>query len=87
MAKAIELGFQVAKPLGDSAQYDVIVDLGGRFVSVQIKSTYHGDSGATTGTYEASPLHACDPTDFTGRRTSIIWQFTAFRKTCGTLYR
>ena len=61
MAKAIELGFQVAKPLGDSAQYDVILDLGGRFVSVQIKSTYHGDSKATPGTYEASLLHACGP--------------------------
>jgi PD-(D/E)XK endonuclease len=61
MTKAIELGFQVAKPLGDSAQYDVILDMGGRFVSVQIKSTYHGDSNATPGTYEASLLHACGP--------------------------
>jgi hypothetical protein len=50
-----------AKPLGDSAQYDVILDLGGRLVSVQIKSTYHGDSKATPGTYEASLLHACGP--------------------------
>jgi hypothetical protein len=61
MTKAIELGFQVAKPLGDSAQYDVILDLGGRFVRVQIKSTYHGDSKATPGTYEASLLHTCGP--------------------------
>ena len=39
MSKAIELGFQLAKPLGDTAQYDAVLDLGGRFISVQVKST------------------------------------------------
>jgi hypothetical protein len=29
----------VAKPWGDSSRYDVVVETGGRFVSVQVKST------------------------------------------------
>ncbi len=40
MAKAAELGFQLSTPLGETAQYDVVIDLGGRFISVQVKSTY-----------------------------------------------
>ncbi len=57
MTKATELGFQLAKPLGDTAQYDVIIDLGGRFISVQIKSTYHRASKSRPGTFEASLAH------------------------------
>ena len=30
MTKATELGFQAAKPLGDSAQYDVVLDIANR---------------------------------------------------------
>jgi PD-(D/E)XK endonuclease len=61
MAKAIELGFQVAKPLGDSAQYDVIVDLGGRFVRVQIKSTFFQASNLKPGNFVASLFHINGP--------------------------
>ena len=40
MAKAAEFGFQLNKPFGDSTRYDVVIDLGERFVRVQVKSTY-----------------------------------------------
>lgn len=33
------LGFNVAKPWGDSARYDVAIELDGRFLRVQVKST------------------------------------------------
>ncbi len=39
MAKAAELGFKLNRPFGESAQYDVAIDLGDRLVRVQVKST------------------------------------------------
>jgi len=39
MAKAAELGFKLSRPWGDSATYDVVIELKGRFVRVQVKST------------------------------------------------
>jgi hypothetical protein len=41
MAKAAGLGFKLNRPFGESTQYDVVVDLGSRFVKVQVKSTWH----------------------------------------------
>jgi hypothetical protein len=41
MAKAIEHGYRLTKPLGGGSPYDVVVDLGGRFMSVQVKSTMY----------------------------------------------
>ncbi len=61
MAKATELGFQVAKPLGDSAQYDVVLDVGGRFISVQVKSTFHAVADSSPGCFEASLAHPSGP--------------------------
>jgi len=39
MTVASGLGFNVAKPWGDSARYDVIVENEGRFLRIQVKST------------------------------------------------
>jgi PD-(D/E)XK endonuclease len=39
MTVASGLGFNVAKPFGDSARYDVIVENEGRFLRIQVKST------------------------------------------------
>lgn len=39
MARAAKHGLCVAKPWGDSSRYDVVVESGGRFVRVQVKST------------------------------------------------
>ncbi len=70
MTKAIELGFQLAKPLGDTAQYDVVIDLGGRFISVQVKSTFFQASNLKPGNFVASlfhangPNHRYEPSDF-----------------------
>lgn len=41
MARATAEGLGVSKPYGDSAQYDVAVDYGGRFRRVQVKSTIY----------------------------------------------
>src|SRR5579859_7785776 len=59
MAKATEFGYQLAKPVGDSTQYDVVVDLGGRFISVQVKSTLFQASNLKPGNFVASLVHAC----------------------------
>jgi len=70
MAKAAEHGFNLAKPLGDAAQYDVILDLNGHFVSVQVKSTFFQASNLKPGNFVASlhhvngPNHRYQPTDF-----------------------
>lgn len=39
MCRAAEHGFKITRPWGGSSPYDFVVDLGGRFVSVQVKST------------------------------------------------
>jgi hypothetical protein len=39
MTVAAGLGFTVAKPFGESARYDVIVEHDGRFLRIQVKST------------------------------------------------
>jgi hypothetical protein len=39
MIKAAEHGFKLTKPWGENTPYDVVIDLGGRFVSLQVKST------------------------------------------------
>ena len=38
--KAASMGFGVAKPWGDSDRYDLIVDVGGRLLKVQVKSAH-----------------------------------------------
>ncbi len=61
MTKATELGFQLAKPVGDAAQYDVVLDLGGRFISVQVKSTFYQASNLKPGNFVASLFHVNAP--------------------------
>jgi hypothetical protein len=39
MAKAAKLGLQVSKPWGELSRYDMVIQTGSRFVSVQVKST------------------------------------------------
>jgi hypothetical protein len=46
MAKAAKLGLGVSKPWGEFSRYDMVIETGGRFVSVQVKSTmYRGPAG------------------------------------------
>jgi len=40
LAKASAMGFGVAKPWGDSHRYDLIVDVAGRLLKVQVKSAH-----------------------------------------------
>lgn len=48
MARAAKEGLRVSKPHGDSARYDVVVEYGGRFLRVQVKSTmYRRRNGAS----------------------------------------
>jgi hypothetical protein len=52
MQKAINLGFGVAKPWGDSDRYDFILDTGGRLCRVQVRSTaYESHRGYAVHTY------------------------------------
>ncbi len=41
MARAKGMGFELARPWGESASYDVCVESAGRFLRVQIKSTLY----------------------------------------------
>ena len=61
MTKATELGFQIAEPRGDAAPYDVVLDVGGRFISVQIKSTFFPASNMKPGNFVASLFHVNGP--------------------------
>lgn len=61
MTKATELGFQAAQPLGDAAPYDVVLDVGGRFISVQVKSTFFSASNLKRGNFVASLFHGNGP--------------------------
>jgi hypothetical protein len=54
MTVAAGLGFTVAKPFGDSARYDVIVENEGRFLRIQVKSTE-----VWTGSSYVCQLHMC----------------------------
>jgi hypothetical protein len=54
MTVAAGLGFTVAKPFGDSARYDVIVENEGRFLRIQVKSTE-----LWTGSSYVCQLHMC----------------------------
>jgi len=40
LAKMEAMGFEVSKPWGESSRYDLIVDVGGRLVRVQVKSAH-----------------------------------------------
>jgi len=48
MARAVERGFCVSRPHGDSASYDVGVEHNGRFLRVQVKSTTFCRNGSYT---------------------------------------
>jgi hypothetical protein len=52
MQKAVSLGFGVAKPWGDEDRCDYILDAGGRFWRVQVRSTaYESHRGYAVHTY------------------------------------
>jgi hypothetical protein len=52
MQKGVSLGFGVAKPWGDGDRYDYILDAGGRFWRVQVRSTaYESHRGYVVHTY------------------------------------
>jgi hypothetical protein len=44
MARAAKEGLRMAKPWGDSSRYDVVVETGGHFARVQVKSTANRQS-------------------------------------------
>jgi hypothetical protein len=52
LVKAASLGFSVAKPWGDSDRYDFIIEDGGRFSRVQVKTASRVGKGAYS-------IHAC----------------------------
>lgn len=42
-----KLGYEVSLPYGDNARYDLIVDLDGKFIRVQVKTSRTTDNGAS----------------------------------------
>ena len=56
MYKAASIGFGVAKPYGDSDEYDFILDSGLRLWRVQVKSTYARGEGKQRG-YQIQACH------------------------------
>src|SRR2546425_8278147 len=67
--KAASLGFEVAKPYGDSNRYHFIVDAATRLWRVQVKSTYkrgpHGYSVHAYGnTNRGTELYTAEEIDF-----------------------
>jgi hypothetical protein len=56
MARASKNGLRLAKPWGDSSRYDVVVESGGHFVRVQVKSTaYRQPNGGYVYGFHPSP--------------------------------
>lgn len=43
-ARLLELGKRVLKPLGDNSRYDLVVDDGGRFLRIQVKTAHWADA-------------------------------------------
>lgn len=54
MGRAAELGLQVSKPWGETAQYDFIVEYKGELARVQVKSTMFKDRGGYSCTVRDS---------------------------------
>ena len=54
MTVASGMGFNVAKPFGETASYDVVVEHDGRFLRIQVKSTENW-----MGSCYLCQLHAC----------------------------
>ena len=49
VAKVAGMGYEVSKPWGESSRYDLVVDVGGRLVRVQVKSAHRaGEYGGYT---------------------------------------
>lgn len=58
MTHAAERGFNVAKPWGDSARYDVSIEHNGRFLRVQVKCTDRWNGSAYSCLLKAAHQHA-----------------------------
>jgi hypothetical protein len=65
--KAAALGFGVAKPYGDSACYDFILDSGERFWRVQVKSIYRSSRHG----YQAK-AQRCDHSPYTAEQIDFL---------------
>jgi len=81
MTVASGLGFNVAKPFGDSARYDVIVENEGRFLRIQVKSTE-----AMVGVVTCASC-MCAAIVSTHRKRSTILPSTFSQRMCGTSFR
>lgn len=65
MLRAIELGLHLNKPWGEVVPYDFVVEHGGRFVRVQVKSTMFVDRGGYSCTVRGSDgPYQGDPFDY-----------------------
>lgn len=63
----IQLGFRCLTPVDDSSKYDVVVDLGNRFVRIQCKSSCWAKDTAQANV--AFEMHTCRQTTNTQKTT------------------
>ncbi len=42
--KALQMGWEVAKPIGDRLPYDLIIDLSGKLIKIQVKSAWFDEA-------------------------------------------
>jgi hypothetical protein len=75
MARASKKGLRLAKPWGDSSRYDVLVETGGHFVRVQVKSTANRqpDGGYVCGVHPSTNSELYKRGDFP---TLGCWEIT-----------
>jgi hypothetical protein len=79
LAKAVSMGFGVAKPWGDSERYDFILDSGRPLWRVQVKSAYRAcEEGGTRSTRRGMRMGWR-----IRRRRSMWWWHTWCRKMRG----
>ena len=83
MARAAKEGLRMAKPWGDSSRYDVVVETGGRFLRVQVKSTANRQPN---GGYVCASIRALAANSTSGE-TLISWRLISLLKTFGSSFR
>ncbi len=87
MTHAAERGFNVAKPWGDSARYDVSIEHNGRFLRVQVKCTDRWNGSAYSCLLRAAHQHAYSTAQIDYFAiyivTDDIWYFFPAKKLIG----
>lgn len=83
MAKASEHGFNLTKPWGDSLPYDLAIDLDGRLIRVQVKSTLYRRRGWVTNMFVFCVVIFFEALGLTCNPNSTFSPFISSQETSG----